>query len=250
MDTRTQYTLASLVRVDTLLDEHAADLPDVAKSVARQELRELVERMREHGVVQRDRTIQARGQTQSQRVSKDRLRRRYMAPIVRIARLRLRDEPGFADLKLPDTRLEGTSLVDAARAMVTAASRYSEVFIANGLPSDFVEKMTELVNTLQQTMIERDTHRLAVRSRTVAAQSDRAQARRTLTMLNTLVRADVESPALLAKWDAARRVNRKPGVPVGSVSTSGDDVAEEVTNSAPTMVPELETPVPVIRAAA
>jgi hypothetical protein len=110
--------------------------------------------------------------------------------------------------------------------------------------------MTELVNTMQQTMIERDTHRLTVRSRTVAAQSDRNQARRTLGMLNTLVRADVESPALLAKWDAARRVNRKPGAPIGSVSTSGDDAAEEVTNSAPTVVQELETPGPVIRAAA
>ena len=81
-----------------------------------------------------------------------------MAPIARIAKVRLPDTPELAALRMPRGRPTILGLAAHAEGMAAAAAPFTDVFVAAGLPADFivqlhtaVDAMLEPVNVRKQT---------------------------------------------------------------------------------------------------
>lgn len=156
----------------------------------------------------------------------ERLRSRHMRRIVAIAHAQIEPQSDVrlpAALRMPGSNVGVTKLLHASDTMIEAARKFESIFIANGLPEDFLARFQEARDALEQVVDERTQ---LVGSHIGARKGLQVQfrrARRAVERLDAAVQEAYEgNEPVLAAWRAAKRLQHRPGgsSPVLTVTTN------------------------------
>ena len=206
LEIRTGNVLQALRGVQKFIDDHAAELGDVATSGAKQKLDAQVAALAAHSENQSGSTLEMRGATQKQYSMRDVLRRDHMAPIASIARADLPSTPELRPLRMPRGRPTTENLHSAATGMAQAAEPYADVFIAAGRPVDFIARLRAAADVMVGAVDTRTEKRGTRRGATRGLKGVAGDAMRTVQVLNTFLKGVLKDrPDLLAAWNSVRR---------------------------------------------
>ena len=148
MQTKQGNRLQSLRSVQAFLDEYAGRLAGVVRTGARQRLDDAVTELSTHASEQTGSSLASQGATQKQRTLRAALLRDHMAPISRIAKSDLPQTPEIEPLRMPRGRPTHERLAAAALGMAKAATPFTGVFVAAGLPADFITQLESAANLI------------------------------------------------------------------------------------------------------
>ena len=209
MRTREGRTLQSLRAVRAFLDTHAIDMPGVANAGARRRLDEIITTLVDHVATQEGSDLAAQGATKKTHALRRVLLRYHMAAIARVAKADLRLSPGLEPLRMPKGNPSVERLASAAYGMAKAAAAFSDIFIAAGLPDDFIQQLTDAADALLACVGERAQCRGARGGATEGIRTRLSEGRKIVAVLDVLVTAALaENSALLANWNIVKRVQR------------------------------------------
>jgi hypothetical protein len=152
MDRPQGRTLQSLEDARAFLDEHTDKLAAINTTGARQELDRAIADAAAHATDQTGHALVAEGTTQKQRALRHALLRDHMSPVARIARARLPHTPELAPLRMPRSNPSVQRLASAARGMAQAAEAHADVFLAAGLPAEFIAQLNDAVGALVRSV--------------------------------------------------------------------------------------------------
>lgn len=157
------------------------------------------------------------------------LRDLFMRPIVTIARSQT--EPGSdvgvrAGFRMPMDGLSVTKMVQACDAMIEMARPFAAMFVACGMPTDFLDQFSRARDELVRMAAARARH---VGTHVAARAGLRWELRRcrlAVDRLDAIVRASYpRDEAVLSTWRSVKRVHHLPG---GS-RARGESTEETVT---------------------
>jgi hypothetical protein len=216
MRNKQSAVLESLRRAQQFLDTNGDVLAPVNKST-RKQLDDVVSQLSDLSVEQDSGARGSKGETARQRALRLALRRNYMAPIAELAKLNLRGVPEFAALMLPPASATTQRTVAAAYAMADAATEHAPVFVDNGLPETFAADLRTAAAAVTASITGRGMQQGRRSGATAGLVAEERRGRAILRVLNALVLAHIGTNAqLLAGWNAAKAVRRKPGPAQGS----------------------------------
>jgi hypothetical protein len=194
-------------------------------------LDEVLPRLREHAGAQITGRALSRAELRLQAKLVKQLRDQHMRPIAAIARAQLEPESDVRmpeAIRMPQASLGVTKILQSCDGMIAAARPFEAVFIANGLPADFLVRFTALRNELEGMLGDRaalvGTHVGARAGLQVQIRRGRSAIDRLDAVVGAAFDGDVET---LAKWRAAKRVHQLSG----SSASRGTD-ADEVQRAA------------------
>lgn len=224
MQTAQGNMLQSLRSVQAFLEENAAKLTSVVNSGARQRLDDAIAELATHVSDQSGSHLASQGATQKQRVLRAALLRDHMGPVSRIARADLPQTPEIEPLRMPRGRPTVERLAAAAYGMAKAAMAHAPVFIAAGLPADFVAQLEAAADALVLSLNERSQSQGKRSGATKGLATRLAAGRRIVNVLDAFVQSALKNdPTLLANWNKVQRVQRvavRPASPTVSAPTS------------------------------
>jgi hypothetical protein len=143
-----------------------------------------------------------------------------MAPISRIARSDLPQTPEIEPLKMPRGRPTIEKLSAAAFGMAKAATPFASVFIAAGLPADFVARLDAAADALVVSLSDRAQSQGKRSGATKGLKSQLVSGRKIVHILDAFVKSALkDDPALLANWNAVKRVRKFTGRPPATTLT-------------------------------
>lgn len=211
MKYRQGRVLEALHSVQAFLDKHEEQLAAINASGARKTLDAVAVELRSFAVEQDGGQRKAAGETQNQRAL--RLALRFaMRPIAAVAKVKLRETPQVAALKLPSHKLRGQALVAAAHAMADAATPHQEVFVGAGLPAEFIAQLRRAADAVSDSLESRRENQSASAGATRGLAAAEQRGRQALRVLDTLVVPALgNDDGMLRAWKSARRVLAKPG---------------------------------------
>jgi len=94
--------------------------------------------------------------------------------------------------------------------MSDAASAYDKTFIAAGLPADFIARLSDAANALNDAIANRGVTKTAQSGATAGLSAETARGRQAVKVLDSLVEPQIAgNMALLAQWKAAKRIGGK-----------------------------------------
>jgi hypothetical protein len=121
-------------------------------------------------------------------------------------------------------------LASAARGMAQAAAPHADVFIGAGFSTDFIAQLNAAADALLHSVNARSQHRSRRTSATTGLKAGLAAGRRSIHILDTLVKSVLKGePALLAGWNAVKRVPK--------ASTHTTPPVTQVPTAVPTPAP-------------
>lgn len=214
MEGQGKRALDSFVRVQSFLAAHPAT-GRLRYDDARQTLDEVVRRLFEFAGEQASAQDLSRAELRAQRQQVRRLVDEHMRPIVTIAKAQVDhdgDERMAAAVRLPRRPVSMVRILQACDGMIEAARPFEAMFVARGLPADFLAQFTAARDTLQQALGGRAT----LIGQHVAAREGIAvevrRGRRAVARLDAIVRASFATDTtVLAAWQSAKRLRRRPG---------------------------------------
>jgi hypothetical protein len=164
--------------------------------------------------------LASQGVTLKQHTLRRALLRDHMAPISRIARSDLPQTPEIEPLKMPRGRPTIERLSAAAFGMAKAATPFAGVFIAAGLPADFVARLDAAADALVVFLSDRAQSRGKRSGATKGLKSQLASGRKIVRILDAFVKSALkDDPALLANWNAVKRVRKFTGCAAATALT-------------------------------
>ena len=206
------YRLAALRAAQQFIADHADRLDDLAQSGARRRLDAILDDLSALVAQQAAATSGARAATQHLHALRRNLVEDHVAKIVRIARAELREATALENFRLPRRNAPVELLAAAARGIVQAAEPRAEVFIAAGLPENFVDQLNEAADALLNTHVARTQLRAHLASTTVSIRKRLADGRRVTEVLDSFVRSATRGDdTLRVAWVAARTIPGLPG---------------------------------------
>lgn len=233
--------LQSLLAVQAFLQQHADQLGDVVNTGARQKLDEAVTSLSAHAATQTESVLTSQAATRQQLAARSALLEEHMAAIARIAAAEIPASAGIDKLHLPRKRLSTERLVAYARGMGNAAQLYTSVFVAAGLPLDFVGQLNTAADAVATTITSRKTQTSALRRATTDLAARLRAARRIVKVLDVFVRRALRSePGLLASWKQAMRIGKvavRPDASVPGAATGTAATGVSTPSPAPTPPP-------------
>jgi hypothetical protein len=233
MQTTQGNMLQSLRNVAAFLDEHAAALPGVVQSGARQRLTDAIAELTTHAADQTGSKFGVQGASQKQKALRRALLRDHMTPVARIAAADLPHTPELAPLRLPKGSPTSQKLAAAAFGMAEAAAPFASVFTAAGLPADFTAQLTAAADAMIAAISDGATNRNTGRGATTGLKAKLSTGRKVVRVLDAFVQSALkEDAALRSSWNGAKRVQR-----VGS----GRPAKVTVPTPAPTAAPTAGT---------
>jgi hypothetical protein len=228
MQTLQGSVMESLRAVQTFLNDNADKLAEIAKTGARQKLDDAIAELATHASDQTGSNLAAQGNTQKKRILQRALLRDHMAPIARIARADLPPTPEVEPLKMPKGRPTAERLAALADGMAKAASRFTDVFVSAGLPSDFIAQLNAATTAFVSAVNERTQNRGKRGGATKGLKQKLGAARKVVHVLDAFVQTALkDDSALLANWNMVKRVRR---------------IANRPTSTAPATPPIPPTP--------
>jgi len=197
---------------------------------------------------------QALGQRRSQATTRavyasvKRLRDWHLKPLATIARALAEDEPGIASaVRMPRRRIGVTRLSAEALAMREAASRYEQLFVANGRDLDFLSQLDAAIEKMEESFIEQARAVGTQVGATAAVAQGIRRARRLVMLLECQILPGYEEDDVaLAEWRAAKRVHLKAGGRSGEVEQVLVDEVEGMALEAGATMAAIEAPKPAL----
>lgn len=206
------YRLTALRHARQFLADHADRLAPVTQTGAARRLDAVLADLSALVNEQAAATIQARVATQRLHALRRRLIEDHLAPITSIAHVDLAGTPELAPFRLPRRTTPVERLAGMAHGMAEAAAPHAAIFIAAGLPPDFIDRLGAAVDALVEARTDRDSCRNRVRGATAGISSRLAEGRRIIGVLHTFVRSAVrDDEELLVGWLSVRAVPDLPG---------------------------------------
>lgn len=214
MIVKQKQNLESFVRVLAFLDEHPVDGP-LGYTGPRATLDEAVRRLREHAGEQVTGRQLSRGELRRQKQLIKQLFDRHIRPIVTVARAQIEPDSDVrmpAAIRMPRANLGATKFLQQCDGIIEAARPFEAVFVANGLPADFLAQFTSVRDELERGLSGRATligRHIGART---GLQVQMRRARRAVDRLDAVVRASFDGDeAALATWRSAKRAHQFPG---------------------------------------
>jgi hypothetical protein len=240
-----ELILEALRRIQRFLDDNDATLGAVNQSSARKRLDDTVTQIGSHAVAQVAGRRGSEGETAKQRALRESLRKDHMRPVAVIAGQNLREQPEFKLLRMPPWNVRGARLTAAANDMANAAEKFTDLFVQEGLPSDFVVQLRTAANELDQSIDARGQSRGVRAGATEGLKAESKRARGLIRVLDSLVRPKLgTNDELLRQWQVASHVQRarttQSTTPAAGTSTTPAPVA--TPSATPTATPEAAPP--------
>lgn len=147
--------------------------------------------------------------TRRQRRQAAGIRREFITPVSRGARLLFPSEPTLLDAFAMPAARDYIGTIAAAEAMAQLATQYAEKFTGVGLPPDFVARMQKAVVELRAQLDARATD-VGVRSASTSGlRTQYTRGRELVRMLDAMVAPRLaDAPPRLAEWKALSRFLR------------------------------------------
>jgi hypothetical protein len=214
MQTSQGTMLQSLRAVQAFLDTNAEPLAAVVKTGTRQQLDDAIAALSAHASGQTGSNLAAQGHTLNHRALRQALLRDHMAPISRIARADLPATPALEPLKMPRGKPTAARLAAAAEGMAEAAAPFTSVFVAAGLPLDFVAQLNAASAAMLGSLTDRTQNRGARGTATQGLRQKLSAGRRIVHVLDAFVKSALQdNQPLLAGWNVVKRVPKTTGRP-------------------------------------
>lgn len=254
METRQRQVLESFLRVRTFVIEHPAT-GVLTYASARATLDDVVEKVRELASREYRGREMSRAEVQRQKEQVAVVLDHHIRPIVTIARAQIEptSDVGLpAGLRMPKVPLNASRALTVSDGMIEAARPFEAVFVANGLPADFLAQFQAARDELERLgggrAVQVGAHMAARTSLPVQL----LRGRRAVERLDAIVRASYRrNPGVLAAWRSVKRVQKAPG---GSGARGGTTVtpsteangasAPASEASAPSAAPAVASPLP------
>ena len=228
MNRQQKQVMDSLVRVRAFLDAHPTT-GTLSYASAREMLEDVVQRTREYAGAQLSGRELSRAEVRRQADQISLIFDRHMRPIVTIARSQIAPESDVglpAALRMPRMPIGPTKALAACDGMIEAARQFEAVFIANGLPTDFLAQFVSARDALERVMGERATQIGTHVTARAGLQVQLRRGRRAVDRLDAIVRASFRGDfTTLSAWRGAKRVHLVSGG-AGSRATLVADVTE------------------------
>jgi len=228
MNRQQKQRMDSFVRVRSFLDANPVK-GTLSYTSAREMLEDVVQRTREYAGAQVSGRELSRAEVRRQADQIASIFDRHMRPIVTIAKSQIAPESDVglpAALRMPRTPIGPTKLLAACDGMIEAARQFEAVFIANGLPADFLAQFASARNALDRVMGERATQIGTHVAARAGLQVQLRRGRRAVERLDAIVRASFRGDAMtLSAWRGAKRVHLVSGG-AGSRAALEADVTE------------------------
>ena len=241
MQNRQANQIRSLQNAQTFLKDHADALGDVVATEPHTVLDESLVAIAEHTSVQNGHVRRAKSAVATQQVMRAALIRDHMAPISRIARLKLGDRAELVSLTLPKNVPGYERLAALAQGMALAAEPWADVFIKAGLKPDFIQSLRNTANAMIAAANARSSSKATVRTATSALGSKLAHARKSVNVLDAYVRSALVSsnPDLLEGWKLTKRIPQTggSGTPAPAATQSPAPAPAESQSPTPASAP-------------
>ena len=205
MQNAQREVLATLVGAQEFLDDHAADVADIASNRARKNLDAIVAAVTSHLDAQVGHKMLAQTLTRSGTVAQRALVQDHLGLIAAVARAALPLVPELIIVRsLPEVRTSVGAILTRALDVVKAVTPFADTFIAGGLPADFITQLQGAADALAQLNARRNASIDKRSGATVGISAQLAAGRRHIRILNTQVRAELRDadPSLYAEWKA------------------------------------------------
>lgn len=211
METRQRQVMDAYVRVRQFLDEHPAK-GALTYASAQGMLDDVIGRLRGFASAQYRGRELSRAEVRRREEQEQVLLDQHIRPIVTIARAQIEPDSdvGIPEaLRMPRLPITASKLITVCDGMMEAAQAHEALFVANGLPADFLAQFAAARDALERAVGGRASQvgsHIAARAG-LAVQIKRG--RRAVERLDALVRASYRNdPATLAAWRGAKRVQR------------------------------------------
>jgi hypothetical protein len=212
MQTAQGTMLETLRSVENFLDAHADKLAGVVKTGARQKLTDAIAALDLHASDQTGGLLASKGATQKKQSLRVALLRDHMAKIARIAAADLPNTPELEPLRMPKGKPTVEKLAALAAGMAKTAAPYADVFIAAGLPADFIAQFNQATDAMTGAISERTASRGLRSGATTGLKQGLSDGRKIVHILDAFVRSALtDDPALLRNWNLVKRVPRPTG---------------------------------------
>lgn len=212
MKTTQGNMLLSLRNVQGFLQSNASQLAAVVATGVNTRLNAAITALTGHATDQTETLIQAKGSTRTQLSLRTSLLRYHMAPINRIAKLELGNTPELQPFLMP----KGTPTLERLKAladgMSKAAAKYTDTFVAAGLPADFIPQMDSVSTEMVQAQSVRSQTTGRRKGATTSLRTLFTNARKIVHVIDTFVhKAAPNDPGLLSNWNLVKRVPKTGG---------------------------------------
>jgi len=203
-----QARLNALLRIQVYLDANAGALGSVSKSTSRSDLDSAVTGLKQYAAQQSQAENQAVSAKQVKDAAREDLRLYHMQPITAIAKKKLTNTPGIQELALPHKNVSDNDLIAAGTAMAAQAAQYTQVFLDQQLPADFIAQLQAAVKAVEDAVTAQSTNSLAVNDATKSVKAQLAITSTDVKILNGLVTKQLKGQTgLLGAWKNAKRVH-------------------------------------------
>jgi hypothetical protein len=212
MQTTQGTMLQSLRAVQQFIDANSTALAGVVQTGARKRLDDAVLALEGHAADQTGSALTSQGLTAKQSALRTVLLRDHMSPIARIAKADLPNTPEFQPLRMPRGRPTPERLSAAAAGMAQVATQFSDTFVKEGLPQDFVAQLTGAADTFVGSLTERIQTRGRRKGATTGVKAKLSEGRKVVHILDAFVKTALKDDApLLANWNLVKRVPKTTG---------------------------------------
>jgi len=202
----TQF-LTALRGGQRFLDANDKALGTVNQSGARKALDTVTTEIASLADTQGTHRMQAIGERERELRLARRLKRRFVAPIVKIARAKLPEVPQFKGVVLPSANGNTAAFAALAESLAGAAEPFAQTFIDAGLSPDFVNETRAAAAELVQAIGGKGDFKSKRVKATDAITKQVRAAKRAMGMLDSLIKAELEEDdPLLAAWATSRLV--------------------------------------------
>ena len=240
MQTKQNAVFSALERAKPFIDENEAQLTAAVDFTAvRKRLDDIIASFTTYAVDQNAHDRAVKGESAKQQQLRVQLATDVMRPIAEIARHNLRTTPEFKALHMP-RGVAGPAFLASAKGMAEAAATHKDTLIERGLPADFLEQFETALAAFATSVGDRQKSQTLRMGATRGLVLQEQEGRSVLKVLDALVnRALRGNPALLATWQGARAIYRRPGgvaAPTPATTTQATPTEPPVssTPSAPT----------------
>ena len=207
MNTRQGNTIRSLVNVQEFVNTNVAELGGVEQTETKENLDTTITEVNTRVTNQNATLLTARGAAALEVTLRSELLKDHMAPINRIAKLKLQGIPQLTPFLMPRGRPTTQKLAGLAQGMSKAAESYASTFIKAGLPADFLAQLDSTIAALLQAQKDRSSSQAQGTGAATGLQALLTTGRRQVHVLDMLIRKTLKNNAtLLANWNAAKRV--------------------------------------------
>ena len=237
MQVQDEVVFETLRGIQRFLEDNGTTLDAVNKASARERLDEMVAQIGSHAVAQVAGRRAAVGETAKQRSLRLALRSDHMRPIAVIASQKLREQPEFTLLRVPRFSVRGAALTTAAYDMANAAEKYTELFVHEGLPTDFVAQLRGAADQLGQSMDVRGQNQGQRAGATEGLKSATRRARALIRVLDAQVRPKLgTNDELLRQWRLVSHI-RRVRTHVSATAAAGTSVTAAAPTATPNSIP-------------